>query len=48
MGLVVLAGFLVGHFAHSGNLDTCDLYLPKYPKNKFVVGQYVSCGIFHL
>ena len=48
MGLVVLAGFLVGHFAHLGNLDTCDLYLPKYPKNKFVVAQYVSYGIFHL
>ena len=48
MGLVVLAGFLVGHFAHLGNLDTCDWYLPKYPKNEFVVGQYASCGIFHL
>ena len=44
----MLAGFLVDHFVHLGSLDICDLYLPKYPKNEFVVGQYVFCGIFHL
>ena len=48
VGLGVLAGFLVGHFAHSGSLDTCELYLPTSPNNNFVVNLCVSCGIFHL
>ena len=48
VGLGTLAGFLVGHFAHSESLHTCELYLPKFPKNEFTVGQCVSCGIFHL
>ena len=48
VGLVVLAGFLVGHFAQSENLDIGELYLPKSLRSDFVVGKYVSCGIFHL
>ena len=28
VGLVVLACYLGGHFAHLKNLDTCELYLP--------------------